>query len=425
MKKTIYAVLLLLLGCTPGLFSQINIEGTLRLGDTTQLLLLKTMDGDQFVGYLQSWSVDEIAFVLQTNDSLKLKTSQVELIKVLDEKPLSDPIDPNKGSFVIYLESGNALEGQFISYNKRSIKIKHGGRQKRYFASNSVEEVVFEQGGVWNFENNFVMVLKNGDKLKGHLLHMDESSVRFQPYEGKPWDFARSQVYSINSMKSYRPMYGHRRALLLTPTGFNLRKGESEFRNIDYIHNSYAVGFSDNISGTFGLMGIEPYIQVKATYDFSKYIHVGAGGGLSFGGAVGWFATTTIGTPDYYFNVGYMENKGSLTFTDTDMDAIFFGGSLRVGNRQRLMGEFTHLSERRDMFDANGYGTNTFSFGYGWFSRRVSLNVGIMMVENSNEEFCSGNGGGTFFFGPCDRPEYFYSGIPVISTSIMFGNKFQ
>ncbi len=422
MKQAFYTVLFIL-SCLPAnVFSQVKIEGVLRLGDTTQMLVLQTQYGDQFVGTLGSWSQDELTFKLKTGDVLGFKLLDVRSLKVMGDPVRPAPLDPGTGQFTASTNDGRVYEGQIISLNQRTVKMKLATRERAYLETTGVEEIVFGTDDRFGSrENSFRLILKNGDKLNGRFLQMNEKTVKFQPMDGKPWTIARSQVGFIRRLKPYRPMNGHRRALLLTPTGFNLRKGEGEFRNIDYIHNSYAVGLSDNLSATVGLMGVEPYVQAKASTALGKYLHLAAGGGISVIGAYGWFAAASVGTPDYYLNMGYMRNKGQLTVDETDMDAIFFGGSMRVGNRQRAFAEFTYLTEQKYLFDANGFGTNTFAFGYGWFSRRVSLNIGMMLVENSDAEFCFN----PFFTLPCESESFYFTGIPVISTSIMFGEMYR
>ncbi len=422
MKQAFYIVLFVFSFFPDSIFSQVKIEGVLRLGDTTQVLVLQTQNGDLFVGSLRSWSEKELAFKLKTGDLLHFKVLDVESMKVKDERISSNPVDPNVGQFIVFTNDGRALEGQVLNLNQRTTKMRSTGRNRIYLGTKGVKEIMFDpEGQSGRYENSFRFYMKNGEKLDGHLLHLNQRQVKFQTKGSKPLYFARSHIESIRYLKSHRPINGHRRALLLTPTGFNLRKGESEFRNIDYIHNSIGVGLSDHFSGTFGLMGIEPYVQAKYSYDFGQFLHTAVGGGLALGGAYGWFAAASVGTPDYFLNIGYMRNKGELTFDETDMSAIFFGGSMRVGNRQRLIAEFTHLTEQKYLFDANGSGTNTFAFSYGWFSRRVSLNTGLMLVENSDEEFCFSPS----FSGPCGNGSYYFSAIPILSTSIMFGDMYK
>ena len=211
-------------------------------------------------------------------------------------------------------------------------------------------------------------------------------------------------------------MTGHQRALFLTPTGFNLRKGQSEFRNINYILNSYSTGFNDHFSGTIGLLGIEPYVQLKTSYDLSQYIHLSVGVGASLAGGLGWQTAASIGIPDHYLNLGYMRNKGETSFSETDMNAIFFGGSTRIDSRHRFFAEFTHIIEKEDLFETNGYGTNTFALGLGWFGNRFSVNFSLLLAERIFSDFCFN--GVTFI--PCNDEAYEYIPIPVISTSIFF-----
>ena len=399
------------------LTSQVTIEGVLRLGDTSQVLGLETQNGDHFIGSISSWLKDTLTFQLGTDDLIRFHLEDVKKIEVLNKPFYNAHTDYTHGQFTILSKDGIVREGQLISMNQQGIRVKYMGNRRIYIRRSNLEEVVFDPYADYpNFENNYKLNLTRGGKIIGHLLHVDEEFIHFQPESGGLVNLPRSDVSSIYQRKGYRSVTGHQRALLLTPTGFNLRKGESEFRNIDYIVNSFSTGFNDHISGTVGLFGIEPYFQLKASYDFNPLLHVSIGGGVTLAGAGGWQAAASIGTPDQFINLGFMQSKGELTFEDTDMDAFFVGGSYRIGNRQRIIGEFTHLVERRTLFDANGFGTNTFAFAYGWFGRRVSLNLGLMLTE-SIENFCFG----TFGPVPCDNEIYYFIPIPIISTSIFFG----
>ena len=163
----------------------------------------------------------------------------------------------------------------------------------------------------YHYPNSYQLHLNNKDKLYGHLLYVDKENVVFKQEGGSILEFPLSTVRSLRQGNNYRSMNGRMRTLLLTPTGFNLQKGVGEYRNIDYIFNSFSKGFTDNVSGTVGLLGIEPYFHLKVSHDFSPMLHVSAGGGISLLGTAGWHVAASLGTPDYFLNIGFMQNKGN------------------------------------------------------------------------------------------------------------------
>ena len=362
------------------LSSQIAVEGELKLGDNSQILLLETKNGDRFLGNISKWTKDSLQFELTTKDLLDFHTSEVERMVAQEKEAvrIGDEQDLSLGTFTIYSRDGKIREGQLVSINQNGVRIKYRRNRRAYIRTSNLNRVTFEPyTDTYNYPNTYNLHLKKGKKIHGNLIQMDEEEVIFKPDGQKAFSFPRSQMTELKQRKGYRPSLGHQQALLLTPTGFNLRKGESELRNIDYIfNNSYSTGINDHLSATAGLFGIEPYFKIKASHDIGKYVHLSIGGGIALSGAAGWHVAASLGTPDHYLNLGYTENKGDMIAGETDMDALFFGGSWRIGNRQRLFGEVTHIAEKKSVFDSNGWGSNSFAVGYGWFGRRGQPELG-------------------------------------------------
>jgi hypothetical protein len=417
MKTAAYSILFYCL-LLPGYFSaQVTIDGNLKLGDTSQILILQTKKGDQVVGSISSWKNDSLSFQMTTGNLLHLGMTEVEKIKVHEPLFPNNETDLQQGIITFYSEDGKVRKGHVVSMDRQGLRIKYDGKKRAFLSLKKFEKATFDPTVFYPEDNLYLLRLRNAKDVFGHFVYMDQKSVIFQPLGEKTYNFPRTMVNSMRRKSNERSNIGHQRALLLTPTGFNLSKGQSEFRNIDYFLNTFSTGFSDHLSGTVGLLGIEPYFQLKASQDVGKYFHFSAGGGISLSGATGWHTAVSIGEPDYYLNLGIMRNKGEMTFADTDMKALFFGASARVGWRQRLFGEFTHIIEREDLFETNGYGTNTFAFGWGQIGKRVSLNLALMMTERVYSDFCFGG----FTFGPCNDEHYDFFAIPIISTSIFFG----
>lgn len=423
LRTVLYALLSLL---SISSVAQIKINGTLLLGDTTQQHILNTKNGDKFIGRLSGWTKDSVHFKMKTGNVLHYSSSELNDItvkrRVSQRQIPQGEKDLSKGVFSIVTSDEKDREGVLVLYNKHGARLKYNRRRRSFVRAENLYELSFDdykEGFVYS--NYYKMKLKNQDKAFGHLVYMNQDYVLFQPERGNMFQVDRADIYSLVQKKGYREINGHQRALLTTPTGFNLKKGQSEFRNIDYFVNSFSRGISDNLSGTVGLISVEPYFQLRASYDFGPLLHVSSSLSLALQGAVGFQAAASLGTPDYFLNLGFMKNKGRVVAEETDMDAVFAGGSWRIGRRNRLIAEAIHLIERGTIFDANGYGTNTFSLAYGWFGKRVSMNLGLMMAERIQNDFCFGPLG----VFPCFEEIYDFQVIPVISTSVYFGEIYK
>ncbi|HFA47652.1 MAG TPA: hypothetical protein ENJ95_01395 [Bacteroidetes bacterium] len=416
LTKIIFAALL----CLPiSIFSQIEIDGVLRLGDTAQVLTLVTKNGDLFNGSISSWGEGKLTFRMNTGNMLVFAMEELESINVPQFGAANADIDPVTGEHLFKWNDGEEGTGRLLVLSKRAARIKYDGNHRKYLKADSLISAVLQPGMNYpKYPNNYIVTLNSGKKIEGCLLSLDHEQVGFQ-VPGKPaFYFPRPEMKLLKYKKSYQPMVGHERALLLAPTGFGLRKNDFEYRNINYIINSFAAGLSDHLTGTVGLLGIEPYVQLKAAFDLSPYLHTSVSWGTTTQGARGWSTAVSVGTPDYYLNLGFMANKGKILEERTDMNAIFFGGSLRIDNRIRVVAEVFHLIEKESLLNTNGHGTNTFAAGFGWFSRRFSLNLGLLLFEEST---CSGN----FFSSFCNRDRLDYSGGPILSTTVKMGKQYK
>ncbi|MEO1257292.1 MAG: hypothetical protein AAFZ15_00790 [Bacteroidota bacterium] len=425
MIKFVTSVLFIVLsGQLSCLFSQIEVDSTLLIGDTTQLVLLQTEKGDQLVGSVTHWTQDSLKFLLNVGSALRFQLSEVKSIDVLEAKRKSVAVDYSKGEFTFISGNNQFRRGQLLIYTRQGVRIRYNRKRHAYIRNSNLLEVTFSEKGLYGeYPNRFRLSLKEGKPIVGRLIGMGPDFIDFQAIGQAPVRYPRSSVTSIFPKKIRRPIIGHQRSLLIAPTGFNLRRGEVEYRNVDYIlNNTYSKGLTDNLSVTAGLFGLEPYVQFKVSKDFGKYFHASMGGGVTVSGAVGGHASLSLGTPDYFLNMGYIKGVGDFIFGDTDMDAIHVGGSFRIADRHRLIGEAIHVVERRTLLDFNQYGTNGFGVAYAWFARRVSLTMGLMFAEKTETDICIIP---PFTVIECNTENYAYNVFPIISTSIFFGEMYR
>ncbi len=205
---------------------------------------------------------------------------------------------------------------------------------------------------------------------------------------------------------------------MFVQTGFGMKPGEKEFRNIMVGLNIISFGLTNNISVSTGLISIVPYGDIKFSKSFGKYLHtsVGAYGVLPF--AVGVHSSVSIGTPDYFVNIGYNKNyENENSYSYSDFESFNVGASIRLGLRSRLFAEYNILTAPHEMDDNQYYDLywltgylNPVTWGYGWYNQRFRFEIGVLGLGPF--------GYGTCFPAPCSHD--YYVPIPYFSMAYNF-----
>jgi hypothetical protein len=244
------------------------------------------------------------------------------------------------------------------------------------------------------------IVTQRGDVFLGRITKIENTDVRFLFNENIELTFQLSDLKEItvitpekagekhrydDSRKEFvrkeQALHGHERGLYL-PTGFMLRKGEAEYRNIAVFYNSIDVGVSDNLN--LGIGGIPLllanlfHLKMRVGGSIGENVHLSlnANGYVASaiaaevaGGAFGSGAIS-IGKPDRHLTLGAGYGILSNDFDSDDAIILQAGGSYRFREKFRLFGELLLPAAS----NASGL---LFSGGVSWLIDENRLDFGL------------------------------------------------
>ncbi|MBI1225390.1 MAG: hypothetical protein GC192_09160 [Bacteroidetes bacterium] len=226
-------------------------------------------------------------------------------------------------------------------------------------------QTIFEFEGVPIKTSTEVVLLTIGnDTVFGNLIRVDSFSITLLTSENEVSEFQAGEVSEYYF--SYRPKFKRldigdefNQRIFVSPTAYNLKKGECEYRNIDVVYNAFHTGLTDNISIGGGIVPTvilnSAFVDAKSTIPLNKNIRLGVGvafiGGL--GGDVGFkpesfgfisgFGILTVGNQKHFLNFmggriigrGFSENENGFTYS--------IGGSVKL-RRSKLFAELAHTN---------------------------------------------------------------------------------
>ncbi|GEM_PF-4612140 len=413
-RITLFFALTILFICP--LWAQVRVLGSLAIGDTTKFHLLKTTREDRFIGTVLFWSADSLVFLTNAKVRIAFPPSEVRSIEVAENQQAG-----HIGAEIFVLETtdGKSYFGYVKGMDSNRIIFAAGNAGTiRLWAENVVSiEPTSTMTMVMKepFVNEYCLKSVKGKKVVGEMMGYSGGQVEFKDERGRVVrePLKNLRKYSLNPQ--YTPYTAHSRALLFLPTGFGMAKGDREFRNIVVGINNFAYGITDQLSLGAGLVSFLPYVDLKFSQPIGKYVHWSIGGYAFVPFSFGYHSSVSIGTPDYFLNISYLrnrENKG--LYTDSDFESFGVGASLRSGRRSRLFAEYNILVAPSGrfgygLFYETGFG-NSFSWGYGWFNRKLRLETGIMATGPFYSYFCTGP----------DCPSYYHLPIPFFSFGFNF-----
>jgi hypothetical protein len=399
------------------LFAQVTVLGKLSIGDNKQLQILTTNRGDQLQGWVNAWTADSIVFFTTTNLRVAFTMADVNTIEATKGGQVG-----TRGTeiFVLRTTHGEVYYGfpKKISHKLIAFDATSAGNLRlRPWEVASIEPETVTFVSSRNYVNEYRDNGRFGSVPTGKLLELNDGNIIHKTPDGEVLELP------VNSLKKYRlreqhqPNRGYGRSLMYVQTGFGMKKGEKEFRNIMVGLNIFSFGITDNMSLATGLIGIIPYADLKFSHSFSKYLHgsIGAYGVLPF--SLGAHASLSIGTPDYFINIGYLNNfENEAIYSYSDFESFNLGASIRVGRRSRCFAEYNILSAPvardgggYDTFWDTGFG-NAFSWGYGWYNSKFRFETGITQT-GPYERWC--------FSSFCET-KYYHVPIPFISMAVSF-----
>lgn len=161
--------------------------------------------------------------------------------------------------------------------------------------------------------------------------------------------------------------YSRHESIGLSPTAFNLQKGEKRITNTMLLYNSYTQGISNNLSISLGVSPLIPYwqgtVRMKYSQPISKNIRVGISPIFSY---ANWqnnkfnpqlAGSITIGSPNSFVNLSYSKVIDiGRTATPQETATIELTGIYNyfsVGGSLRITDTFSVLSENNFVVDSD------------------------------------------------------------------------
>lgn len=188
--------------------------------------------------------------------------------------------------------------------------------------SNSLQAQSNETFAVVDERNEYeTLYHKNGSVLNGTSLFEDETSILFKLYSSSDTiSLDKDLLLNVGLIEELTFDYTLQENAGVTPTAFNLKKGEQRYRNIYLLYNDYSRGITDKLSFTagfavhpeafydeaisFGLTG-----RLKYTYSIVENISVAIAPSFIYNSYEESLitiaaASVTLGKPTKFLNIG-------------------------------------------------------------------------------------------------------------------------
>lgn len=440
MKKSLL-LLALSLFCTPFFLQAQEIIGTLNLEDETQKHFIISKSGNKLEGRILEMGTDSLIFFFEHN-SMKMNLQDIVSIEVIEEEVEAPEkikkinwakrypnlnivgdldLDNEKQFHTLTTNQGNTFSGRVVSISDDGVKFLVSGRSTITFRLARVKGIVVH-GNVKPAEKRIVnrindtippslsnimdkgvfigdstqthvILTKRGDRFVGLVSEADDVNVVFKLNNRLPMTIAIRDIkkiailgeeekveealqYTIEDFK----MVGHEN-LFVMPTGFNLEKGETEYRNIALFANTIETGITDNFSIGGGIIPLfvsnSFLVKTKASVSLGDYLHIsGTLMGIwafylnsfdtneeAFWSGIG---SLSLGTKEQFLSISY----GTWKPVDRDHNPFWsIGGSFRIQNKWRLFGNAIFVPGDETFF---------LPFGASWFNKNHKVDFGLL-----------------------------------------------
>lgn len=399
------------------LIAQVTVLGKLSIGNNKQLQLLTTQRGDQLQGWVNAWTTDSIVFLTTSKIRVSFPVADVNSIETKENGQVGAL---GTEIFMLKTTDGRVYHGYPTKITDKLIAFDAtSGGLLRLRPSDvvSMEPEIVTLISNRNYINEYRYNGETGFLPSGKLLGLKGGNIIHRLPDGKVIESSVETLRKYKLREPFQPNRGYGRSLMYVQTGFGMKRGEKEYRSIMAGLNIFSFGISDNFSIASGLIGFVPYADFKVSQSFGKYLHASAGvyGVLPF--SVGVHTTLSIGTPDYFINIGYLNNfENEQLYFYNDFESFNLGASIRTGRRARLFAEYNILAspvssdgDNYDVFWETGFG-NAFTWGYGWYNPRFRFETGITHT-GPYQYWC--------YPDFCDH-KYYHVPIPFIAMAITF-----
>lgn len=270
-----------------------------------------------------------------------------------------------------------------------------------------------------------LLLTNRGDKIVGQVDSLGDNNIYFKMKNGGELQFDRKEVERVEVyLKGYvrkekdkKVDYKKRKKfigknyilaqnrLLISPTGFGLKKGETEYRSIQAFINGFDYGVSDNLTigvGFYPLVGDNMLTgRFNLSTDIGKFVHLSGGaqfiyglGGLANSGSGAGLYTvhlaSSIGTPRTYINIAYNHWEGLQKTRKGDILSVGF--SAKIGKSYRLFSDILFTKEEEeDRFSVRPdlHKEEIISIGGSWFNLVNKVDFGLTLVPGLWSEISS------------------------------------
>lgn len=266
---------------------------------------------------------------------------------------------------LLLTKMGNRFNGKIVKINKETVELKMQNGSSLYFPKKVIKKVEIFQYGYRR------KVKKGKVKLK-----------KYKEFTDKDYILAQNRLFA-------------------SPTGFGLKKGEVEYRNVEIFFNEISYATSNNFTISGGIYPVIDYniLTLKASANFSigEYIHLSGGsqlfvemGGFNYEldgkGTLTGFAAVSIGSPAYFINVAY--NKWTSLDGFSDGDVVSVGGSFKISQKFRLFADVIFSNEESSddfFFEPIKQDLETqpvLMLGSSWFNKVNKVDFGFLLAPN-------------------------------------------
>lgn len=247
------------------------------------------------------------------------------------------------------------------------------------------------------------VITKRGDEFFGRVTQIQNTQVDFlfnktiqltfqlqdlqEVSVVTPGKVSKTHAYDENKKEYTRleqKIMGHERGFYL-PSGFLLKRGEMEFRNMGFFYNSLEFGLTDNLN--LGIGGIPLLfanvlqLKLRAGGSLGEFLHLSLNGNgyaslvlteeILTGAALTGVAT--LGTPDRHLNFGGGYGFGFGNPANEGILVAQLGGSYRFSPNWRFFLE--------GILPTNQPGLLLISSGVNWMYREHRIEFGISFIR--------------------------------------------
>jgi len=389
-------------------YSQTPINGNFILGDTTQVHVITTTNGDTFTGWISGFDQEKVTFIYRGN-TLVFNINEIKLVEVRSvneqQPPPTSSTTPSPVfigdlwhfEYKVTVKTGQTYVGKLQQMANNLTLLYVGDQLSARIPTRKIIKVehLGEQPGPDPdmMPESHKLTTTSNNVFVGILLSLDSQKVTFMLAGGSELVFPFSEVKKITLEKSlpifqYNNNYfSDQQRVFWTPSAFLLKKGDREFRSM-VLFNTIDYGASDHVligAGLFSIIvGNALTGKVKIGTRLTDNIHVAAGAqalfviptfdidkyniGLLYG-------SIAIGNTTNFLNLSV--GRGFDSENDNGTTGFSVGARIKTGNNWRMFLEYLQFQPDNDRYhrDNTAFG----NAGMSWMKENHQIDFGLMV----------------------------------------------